>query len=231
MKKRWTVAIVEPCHLVCAGIAQAFARTAFRRHIQCASMEELWQALQPDDVIDLFLIDVQHSLIPLCADIEKLKRLFPTSFIVLFSDTVDLDEVTRALRANVHGFIQKSTRPEAMIKLLELIALGEQVFPTRALLNKSGSPPLKMPDQSHNNGHSIDVQEKICNLSSREMEVLGWLGEGKSNKEIARLLDISDATVKVHVKAILRKLRVKNRTKAALWVTESGFAGLPLRRH
>lgn len=230
MKKRWTVAIVEPCHLVCAGIAQAFARTAFRRYIQCASTEELWKTIQPNDLIDLFLIDVQYSLVPLCADIEKLKRLFPKSFIVLLSDTVDHDEVTRALRANVHGFIQKTTRPEAMIKLLELIALGEQVFPARALLNRPDSP-LKVHGPSRYNGHSNHMQEKICNLSSREMEVLGWLGEGKSNKEIARLLDISDATVKVHVKAILRKLRVKNRTKAALWVTESGFAGLPFRRH
>lgn len=230
MKKRWTVAIVEPCHLVCAGIAQAFVRTAFRRHIQCASTAELWRTIQADDLIDLFIIGVQHSLAPLRSDIEKLKRLFPKSFIVLLSDTVDHDEVTRALRANVHGFIPKTTRPEAMIKLLELIALGEQAFPARALLNGSSSP-LKVYDPSHYNGHGNHVQEKICNLSSREMEVLCWLGEGKSNKEIARLLAISDATVKVHVKAILRKLQVKNRTKAALWITESGFAGLPLRRH
>lgn len=226
MKKRWKVAIIGSCHLVCAGIMQTIARTAFTRHMQCASMEELWAVIHEDDNIDLFIIDVQRSLLPLNADIEKLKHLFPDTFIVLLSDTLDHDEVRHALQANVHGFISKSTRPEVMIKSLELIVLGEQVFPVRALLRKSDSPP-KAHVPPHHNGHNKHAHEKISGLSSREIEVLRSLGEGKSNKEIARHLDISDATVKVHVKAILRKLRVENRTKAALWATESGFAHVP----
>ena len=230
MKKTWKVAIIEPCHLVYAGIMQTIARTAFTRHMHCASMEELWTIVDENDKIDLFIIDVQRSLFPLCGDIEKLKHLFPESFIVLLSDTVDHDEVTRALQANVHGFIPKSTSPEAMIKSLELIVLGELAFPVRALLKRSNSPP-KVYVPPPPNGHDKHTQEKICGLSSREIEVLRSLAEGKSNKEIARQLEISDSTVKVHVKAILRKLRVKNRTKAALWVTESGFADVPLRQH
>ncbi len=230
MKKMWKVAIIEPCHLVYAGIMQTIARTAFTRHMHCASMEELWTIIRENDKVDVFIIDVQQSLLPLCADIEKLKHLFPESFIVLLSDTVDHDEVTRALQANVHGFIPKSTSPEAMIKSLELIVLGEQAFPVRALLRRSNAPP-KACAPPHHNGHNKLAQEKSCGLSSREIEVLHSLAEGKSNKEIARQLDISDATVKVHVKAILRKLRVKNRTKAALWVTESGLGDVPLRKH
>lgn len=230
MKKTWKVAIIEPCHLVYAGIMQTIARTAFARHMHCASMEELWAIMHENDKIDLFIIDVQQSILPLCTDIERLKHLFPEAFIVLLSDTIDHDEVTRALQANVHGFIPKSTRPEAMIKSLELIVLGEQAFPVRALLKRSSSPPnASVPP--HHNGHDKHSQEKICGLSSREIEVLRSLGEGKSNKEIARQLEISDATVKVHVKAILRKLHVKNRTKAALWVTELGFVDVPLRQH
>src|SRR5690606_22121269 len=66
-----------------------------------------------------------------------------------------------------------------------------------------------------------DSPMKLFGLSARELQVLRSLGEGKSNKEIARQLDISDETVKVHVIAILRKLRLKNRTKTALWINGS----------
>lgn len=223
MKKKWKVAIVEPCHLVCAGIVSTFARTAFTRYIHCATMEELWRTVHDGDDIDLFIIDVEQSLLPIRAELDKLRHLFPNSFIVLLADTVDHGEVTRALEANVNGFIPKTTRPEALIKSLELVVLGEGAFPARVLLNGSGSP-LEAPVPTHDNGHNNDMQGKSCGLSTREIEVLRSLGEGKSNKEIARQLDISDETVKVHVKAILRKLRVENRTKAALWVTGASFA-------
>jgi two-component system, NarL family, nitrate/nitrite response regulator NarL len=66
-------------------------------------------------------------------------------------------------------------------------------------------------------------------LTSREMEVLRRLARGNCNKLIARDLGIAEATVKVHVKSLLRKLRLLNRTQAAVWAVNNGFAGLPMR--
>lgn len=90
-----------------------------------------------------------------------------------------------------------------------------------------------MPKHNQNNGHNGDSTHIISlapNLSSREIEVLMSLSRGNSNKEIARKLEISDATVKVHVKAILRKLRIKNRTEAALWATSAGQQTSPYQQ-
>jgi len=216
MKKRWKVVIVEPCHLVCAGIVQTFARTAFSRHAHYLTMKDLWNATREDDQIDLFIIDVEQSLASFRSDIAKLQQRFPDSFIVLLSETIDHNAAMQALQTGVHGFISKATRTDAMIKSLELIVLGERIFPAHVLTIGDTSAEAYAATRLND-----DSQMKLFGLSARELEVLRSLGEGKSNKEIARQLDISDETVKVHVKAILRKLRLKNRTKAALWINGS----------
>jgi two-component system, NarL family, nitrate/nitrite response regulator NarL len=74
-----------------------------------------------------------------------------------------------------------------------------------------------------------EVAYRRDELTSREAEVLRRLARGQCNKLIARDLGIADATVKVHVKSLLRKLRVLNRTQAAVWAVSNGFAGLPMR--
>lgn len=222
MKKKWKVVIVEPCHLVRAGIVQTFARTAFSRHSHFLTMRDLWNAISENDRIDLFVIDVEQTLTAIRSDITKLQQRFPNSYIVLLSEVIDQDATMQALQAGVHGFISRATRPDVMIKSLELIVLGERIFPAHVLVNSGLSPQAHPP--THQRGES---QMKLFGLSARELEVLQSLGEGKSNKEIARQLDISDETVKVHVKAILRKLRLKNRTKAALWVNGSRLPDLP----
>jgi two-component system nitrate/nitrite response regulator NarL len=67
--------------------------------------------------------------------------------------------------------------------------------------------------------HANDTAAKHHNLSGREVEILKQLMEGESNKVIAKKLGIAEATIKIHVKTILRKVRVQNRTQAALWAT------------
>jgi two-component system nitrate/nitrite response regulator NarL len=96
------------------------------------------------------------------------------------------------------------------------VLLGEKVFPTDlAQVLTNGGMTLRgdRGQIGHANG-----------LSDREMEILGWLVNGAQNKQIAQALNISDSTVKVHIKAILRKIRVRNRTQAAIWGLNHGFA-------
>jgi two-component system nitrate/nitrite response regulator NarL len=99
---------------------------------------------------------------------------------------------------------------------LDLIVLGEHVFPSQTLdLLRTGrflEEPAKL---------SVCDQTKV--LSAREVEVLNCLSVGSANKVIARQFGITEATVKVHVKAILRKIQVKNRTEAAIWARSHGI--------
>jgi two-component system nitrate/nitrite response regulator NarL len=101
--------------------------------------------------------------------------------------------------------------PEALIQSLQLIMLGEKVFPTNL-----ASMLLDM--------NAIIPQHSIRGLSPREQEILQSLVTGASNKMIAIRLGITEATVKVHLKTLLRKIDVKNRTQAAIWAMNNGFS-------
>jgi two-component system nitrate/nitrite response regulator NarL len=71
------------------------------------------------------------------------------------------------------------------------------------------------------------LPQRASGLSARELSVLHWLRDGLSNKEIARALGITEATVKVHVKAILRKVQVRNRTQVAMWASRLRIGQVP----
>jgi two-component system nitrate/nitrite response regulator NarL len=105
-----------------------------------------------------------------------------------------------------------------LITSLQLASLGERILPSSLLdvVLRQSSYPLS----TQSDAPQIDR----ANLSQREMDVLCCLTAGYPNKLIARQLDVSEATVKVHVKAILRKLKVGNRTQAAMWGTSRGIS-------
>ena len=131
------------------------------------------------------------------------------------------DEMVSAFRAGATGYFVDVTGA-AFIKSLELVMMGETVFPL-ALLSfvlDSEHEHLCEAAPCGENSKAIRVTLKDAlapQLSSREESVLRCLINGDSNKCIARKMDIAEATVKVHVKAILRKIRVHNRTQAAIW--------------
>jgi two-component system nitrate/nitrite response regulator NarL len=122
----------------------------------------------------------------------------------------------------VSGLCSTSIDRAALLKALELVMLGETFIASALVLTI-----LDEASQAHESGLNItsalaptnDTATRAHNLTSREVEILKRLMEGESNKVIARKLDIAEATIKVHVKSILRKVRVKNRTQAALWAT------------
>ena len=113
--------------------------------------------------------------------------------------------------AGADGFLMKDVSPEALIQSLQLIMLGEKVFPTNlaAMLLDMNSAPSPM--------------NSLRGLSPREQEILQALVTGASNKLIAIKLGITEATVKVHLKTLLRKIDVNNRTQAAIWAMNNGF--------
>jgi two-component system nitrate/nitrite response regulator NarL len=122
----------------------------------------------------------------------------------------------------VSGLCSTSIDRAALLKALELVMLGETFIASALVLTI-----LDEASQAHESGLNItsalaptnDTATRAHNLTSREVEILMRLMEGESNKVIARKLDIAEATIKIHVKSILRKVRVKNRTQAALWAT------------
>jgi two-component system, NarL family, nitrate/nitrite response regulator NarL len=134
--------------------------------------------------------------------------------VVLTSDRSS-GAIGKAIGWSVDAYLLKDTSPDALTRSLQLVMLGQQIFPTRlmaALLHTEAEPAAE------------SLGGASTNLSPREAQILRHLTSGDSNKAIARALAISEATVKVHLKALLRKVRVSNRTQAAVWAMNNGFA-------
>jgi two-component system nitrate/nitrite response regulator NarL len=165
----------------------------------------------------IFLLDLGQDSRAQTQGIVSLKERFPDCPVVVLSEQYSQCHLLNALESGACGYLTKDIGCETLIKYLELVAQGERVFPTQALqllYNKEFLNTYK--EQTFSEPRKI--------LSGREVEVIRSLSQGKSNKFIARQWGISEATVKVHVKAILRKIHLNNRTEAALWARDHGLS-------
>lgn len=148
--------------------------------------------------------------------VEALSERFDEANVIVLSAELSVDELATSLRAGAHGYLLSSISKEAMIHSLTLILLGETVFPSglaMAWMN-GGLSAAKRAATDRTLGRD---------LTRRETEILDCLTGGASNKQIARDLGITEATVKIHMKSLIRKIGVANRTQAALWAINSGF--------
>ncbi len=168
-----------------------------------------------DESPNLFILD-NSTTDNLESELEALNVSFPKSRKVVLSDQFDLEEVVDAFKFGVDGYIVKEISCEALMRSLRLVAMGEKVMPSQLAKHLSG---MEERSQAPQLARNPDVSRI---LSEREITTLRYLLVGHANKVIARRLEISEATVKVYVKAILRKLRVSNRTQAAIWAFNNG---------
>lgn len=164
----------------------------------------------------LALIDFE-SLERRIEAITTLRATFDNVRPVVLASEFNFNEMVECFRAGAHGYILKKMSCEQLVASLNLAALGEKVMPS----DLADLLPPQSPQRDHGAG---ERSQHCANLSEREQDVLGGLKEGHPNKIIARQLEVSEATVKVHVKSILRKLNLANRTQAAIWATSHGMA-------
>jgi two-component system, NarL family, nitrate/nitrite response regulator NarL len=150
--------------------------------------------------------------------IGQIRAAAPLTRIVVLTETIRVGRLSEALSAGVDGYLLKNMSADALHQSLQLVLLGEKVFPTdlaRLLTSDWMMGRNDAAQGEHANG-----------LSHREMQILGDLLSGAQNKQIARDLQICEGTVKVHLKAILKKLGVQNRTQAAIWAVSQGMTPL-----
>jgi DNA-binding NarL/FixJ family response regulator len=136
---------------------------------------------------------------------------------VLVLTTFDLDEyVFEALRAGASGFLLKDAPPEQLIAAVHTVAVGEALLSptvTRRVVERFVSLPPRRPD----------LTERLSTLTPREREVLGLLGRGLTNAEMAAALFLGEGTVKTHVAHVLAKLGLRDRVQAVIFAYESGL--------
>lgn len=137
--------------------------------------------------------------------------------IALLLDKYVFEDVIEAFQIGVDAVLIRGPSSAPLIEAIKLVALGEKMFPAQLVSDLTRSDPA---------AHRVRATRSVAStgLSGREAEILESIMAGMANKAIARQLGICEATVKVHVKAILRKLGVENRTQAATWGVMNGLA-------
>ena len=174
------------------------------------------------------IVDETPVLILLCESLsahvyeealEKLKAQCPSAKVVVLADHLEPQAVVRLCAAGMDGLCSIAMLQPALLKALELVMLGETFLPASVSVEllKQGPCPQLWDGQA---APISDTPKWMGNLSKREAQILHCLTQGASNKLIARDLGVAEATVKVHVKAILRKVKVANRTQAAIWAQQ-----------
>lgn len=172
----------------------------------------LAQELKPD----IILLDMRMPDINGLGVLKKLNECGLTMPISMLTTSTEERDLVEALRSGAKGYLLKDMEPDSLVVALRDIVSGKTVV-APAL-----APVLAKVVQGNAPGVS-DEETPFEDLTPRETEILGLLAEGQSNKVIARNLGISDGTVKLHVKAILRKLSVHSRVEAAVLAVEHGL--------
>lgn len=181
--------------------------------IETASLDEALERLSNQPEIALALFDLAMPGMESPASLGAVRELFPNTRVVVVSASQRRRDILMALEAGVHGYVPKGLGVEDLAKALELILEGFVYVPAslsqlpstrdRAAMPRADQPPSSASD------------ETLAGLTPRQREVLELIVAGKSNKEIARALNLGEGTVKVHLAALFRNLGVNNRAAAA----------------
>jgi two-component system nitrate/nitrite response regulator NarL len=170
----------------------------------------------------LYIIDASGSPEQTIMLVEDAKRHHPLARIAAIATSFDLNLIQLAVSAGVDSFCLATVSREVLINVLELTVLGEQILPRSvvdSLLDHAATVSGFARTSSASEKSAPDP--KVQKLSPRETVILQSLMGGDANKVIARKLEITESTIKVHVKSILRKIGAANRTQAAMWANEN----------
>jgi two-component system nitrate/nitrite response regulator NarL len=146
-------------------------------------------------------------------DLRRIRDSVPDCRIAVLSNDLNLENLTRVFRAGADGYLMSDLSREAFSLSLLVIMSGEKMLPS--VLADMLTSDLDLIDN-----RSTRAQ---ANLTDRERQILRCLSDGKTNKHIARELDITEGTVKVHLKGLMKKISAANRTQAALWARSQGI--------
>ena len=213
------VLIVDPHQLTREGLRLLLAGEAYEVVCATTSLEtalpEIEGGLRPRLLV---LMSEDFGDTFQNAALHRLRTIVPECRVVFIASNISSALLARALDWGVNALLRRDMSMEVLVRSLHLVMLGQNIFPT------SFSVPPCDPAESVPPAVNIAGLQSVRRISDRERHILHNLLAGHSNKMIARQLNISEATVKVHMKAVLRKLNVRNRTQAAMWAVANGFS-------
>ena len=247
MSSTTPLVVTHPCALVRDGLREILSKSPFRPVQILAALNQETESLLASGGVCIWLVGVNECGPATNDLVRNVVATNPSIKAVVLTAAHTAADILPAFQAGACGFLRQDIPSKQLIKSLELVALGQSVmhphFQQMALTSPAGSETGEVTVLSADNDRTANIQlfpprladtrspefrasageqqmpgnDVARSLSRRELVILRTLTEGASNKIIARKLVITESTVKVHMKAILRKLRLQNRTQAAIW--------------
>jgi two-component system nitrate/nitrite response regulator NarL len=238
--------ILERRTLVREGIASLLSATSYKVIGSFASVSEMADMALPAKRAALIIMGIAEGVEDTVRTTQTIRRVIQDCKLVVVAEGTGNPDIEMLLNSEVDGVVCNVSSRAVLLKALELIFLEQRLIIVShpvALnrLNPESVPPLASNDDpagpetkletetdvkveaEPNGANGGSLQYFQAGLSYRERQVLLCVARGVPNKIIARECAIAEATVKVHIKAILRKIAVQNRTQAALWAVEHGL--------
>ncbi|WP_142850172.1 response regulator transcription factor [Telmatospirillum sp. J64-1] len=187
--------------------------------IEASDYAEALEKASTEEGLDIVLMDLAMPGMPWGEGLQALRERLPEEVpIIVLSASDDRRHVLQAVNIGAAGFIPKTSSSRVMLSALKLVLSGGVYLPPALLEQSASSQPMM-----DNPGSPFGAENTASFLTPRQREVLTLLGQGKSNKEIARVLQLAEGTVKLHVTAILKALNVNNRTRAVVAAAQLGL--------
>jgi len=229
-QKSFAAVIVGPSTIIRAGISRILCSSEFRVVASASFVDEPLLSSLPDDDRLLLIIDIGIAPAASVEQMRLFKKRYPAGRIAVLASTWRLDDVLLTYQAGASAYLTKVSASSVLLKSLELAILGDITILPSSILSvihngttrhdpSAGESPVNETHSSHDGiaAEPIWSQDGFApQLSEREACVLRCLLMGNANKVIARTVNLTEAAVKVRVASILRKLRVHNRTHAAI---------------
>ncbi len=176
--------------------------------MQASSFSQALKILEKEVDLDMIIVDLDMPDMQWEEGIKILKQKSDEINIIVISASEDMRQIRKILQSGIKGYIPKRLESQTMHNALKLIVEGGIYIPPALVENNS--------EFSNNNRRSKT-------LTNRQSQVLDLIAEGKSNKQIAYEMGVSEATVKLHINALLRSLKVNNRTQAVITAQKMGL--------
>ncbi|CAJ1855076.1 Nitrate/nitrite response regulator protein NarL [Aeromonas hydrophila] len=205
---KYSVLVVDDHPLMRKGIVQLLALEENIEVVGEASNGTDAVAMAKESEPDLILLDLNMKGLSGLDTLKALRTEEVTSRVVILTVSDARQDVVALLKAGADGYLLKDTEPEMLLAQLADVMTGKQI------LSEPLHPYLE-------NIYELDhLQQKLESLTRREMQILREIAKGLSNKQVASVLHISEGTVKVHVKSLLKKLEAQSRVEAAVMYLE-----------